>query len=105
LEVRDGGGHEPVEQKGGAEHEQEQEQRERRGSPACRYRHRLQYSESAKRQASTSMRLARGLLVAAGMASVAYLVAMTGIDVLVASVRTLSWRLAVFIVMPYAVVA
>ena len=51
------------------------------------------------------MRLARGLLVAAGMASVAYLVAMTGIDVLVASVRTLSWRLAVFIVMPYAVVA
>jgi len=51
------------------------------------------------------MRLARYLLVAAGLASVACLVAMTGIDMLLASVRTLSWRLAVFIVLPYAVVA
>jgi uncharacterized protein (TIRG00374 family) len=54
---------------------------------------------------STSMGLARYLLVVAGLASVAYLVATTGIDVLVASVRTLSWRLAVFIVIPYTVVA
>jgi len=45
---------------------------------------------------STSMGVARYLLVVAGLASVAYLVATTGIDVLVASVRTLSWRLAVF---------
>ena len=51
------------------------------------------------------MGLARYLLVVAGLASVAYLVATTGIDVLVASVRTLSWRLAVFIVIPYTVVA
>jgi uncharacterized protein (TIRG00374 family) len=51
------------------------------------------------------MRLARYLLVVAGLASVVYLATTTGIDVLLASVRTLSWRLAVFIVIPYTVVA
>ena len=51
------------------------------------------------------MRLARHLLVAAGLASVAYLVAQTGVETLLEPLRALSWRLALFIVLPYAVVA
>jgi uncharacterized protein (TIRG00374 family) len=51
------------------------------------------------------VRLARHLLVVAGVASVAYLVATTGVDTLLGPIRTLSWRIAVFLVLPYAVVA
>jgi len=50
------------------------------------------------------VRLARHLLVAAGVASVAYLVATTGLETLLEPLRTLSWRLAIFVVLPYAVV-
>src|SRR5207247_1053382 len=42
---------------------------------------------------------------AAGVAAVAYLVATTGVERLLGPVRTLSWRIAVFIALPYALVA
>ena len=51
------------------------------------------------------MRLTRILLVVAGVVSVAYLVAVTGPDVLLRAARALSWRIAVILVLPYAAVA
>lgn len=51
------------------------------------------------------MKTVRILLVLGGLAAVGYLIAMTGVDALLAPIRTLSWRLAVFVVFPYAVVA
>lgn len=45
------------------------------------------------------------LLVVAGLASIGYLVAVTGVDALLAPIRTLSWRLVVVILLPYALVA
>ena len=51
------------------------------------------------------MKVGRHLLLAAGVASVAYLVATTGVERLLGPVRTLSWRIAVFIALPYALVA
>ena len=51
------------------------------------------------------MRSARPLLLGAGLASVAYLVARTGVETLLEPLRTLSWRLPVFLVLPYALVA
>jgi uncharacterized protein (TIRG00374 family) len=49
--------------------------------------------------------LLRLLFLAAGLASVGYLVAAAGVEALLGPVRTLSWRVAVFVVFPYAVVA
>src|SRR5437762_11777434 len=51
------------------------------------------------------MKVGRHLLLAAGVASVAYLVATTGVERFLGPVRTLSWRIAVFIALPYALVA
>jgi uncharacterized protein (TIRG00374 family) len=47
----------------------------------------------------------RILLVVAGVASVGYLAALTGLDGLLTAARTLSWRMAVLLVFPYTVVA
>ena len=51
------------------------------------------------------MRLLRAFLVLAGLASIVGLVAATGPEALLGSVRSLSWRVAVFVVFPYAAVA
>jgi uncharacterized protein (TIRG00374 family) len=51
------------------------------------------------------MKLARHLLVAAGLASVLYLGALTGVETLLEPLRALSWRLAIFMLVPYAVVS
>src|SRR2546425_4026733 len=51
------------------------------------------------------MRLLRAFLVLAGLASIVGLVAATGREALLGSVRSLSWRVAVFVVFPYAAVA
>src|SRR5437867_3795014 len=51
------------------------------------------------------MKVGRHLLLAPSVASVAYLVATTGVERLLGPVRTLSWRIAVFIALPYALVA
>ena len=51
------------------------------------------------------MRTVRALLVLGGLAAVAYMVAITGVPTLLAPIGALSWRLAVFLVFPYAVVA
>jgi uncharacterized protein (TIRG00374 family) len=51
------------------------------------------------------MRVVRLLLLAAGLASVAYLIVATGLETLLSPVRTLSWRVLVVIVVPYAIVA
>jgi uncharacterized protein (TIRG00374 family) len=51
------------------------------------------------------MRLGRLVLIAAGLASIAYMTSLTGVAALLEPVRTLSWRIAVVLVMPYAVVA
>jgi uncharacterized membrane protein YbhN (UPF0104 family) len=49
--------------------------------------------------------IARTLLVMVGLAAIAYLVAITGLDALLAPFRTLSWRVVVVALVPYAVVA
>lgn len=51
------------------------------------------------------MRYARLLLVAAGLGSVIYLIAVTGVHALLAPVQALSWRVAVLLVLPYGAVA
>jgi uncharacterized protein (TIRG00374 family) len=51
------------------------------------------------------MKTLRAILVVGGLAAVAYLIAAAGIDTLLAPVRVLSWRVAVFVMFPYAVVA
>jgi uncharacterized protein (TIRG00374 family) len=51
------------------------------------------------------MKMLRVFLVVAGLATIAALVAATGLDDLLASVRMLSWRLGVVVVVPYAAVA
>ncbi len=51
------------------------------------------------------MKSVRLLLVAAGLGLVAYLVAITGVDTLLGPIRHLSWRIVVFLVFPYVVVA
>lgn len=50
-------------------------------------------------------RLGRLLLVAAGLAAIAYMMAVTGVEALLEPVRTLSWRIAVVIALPYTAVA
>lgn len=47
----------------------------------------------------------RVLLVVAGLASVGYLASAAGVDGLLTTARTLSWRMAVLLVFPYTVVA
>lgn len=51
------------------------------------------------------MRIVRVVLVVAGVVCVGYLVTVTGVDVLLTAARTLSWRIAVVVVFPHAVVA
>ena len=51
------------------------------------------------------MRTVRAVLVLGGLAAVAYMVVITGLEALLAPLRALSWRLLVFLVFPYAVVA
>jgi uncharacterized protein (TIRG00374 family) len=68
--------------------------------------HRLQYSAGPCASAGRDVRtLGRALLVVAGLAFIGYLVAVTGLDVLLGPIQTLSWRIAVIIVVPQAVVA
>lgn len=50
------------------------------------------------------MRVVRLVLLVAGLASVGYLIAVTGLETLLVPVRTLSWRVLVVIAVPYAVV-
>jgi uncharacterized protein (TIRG00374 family) len=47
----------------------------------------------------------RVFLIVAGLASVGYLAVTSGVDGLLTAARTLSWRMAVLLVFPYAVVA
>jgi uncharacterized protein (TIRG00374 family) len=51
------------------------------------------------------MKFGRRLVLLAGLGCVGYLVTVTGLDTLLEPARTLSWRLAIFVVFPYALVA
>lgn len=51
------------------------------------------------------MTMVRVVFMILGLASVGYLVAFTGVETLLAPIRALSWRVALFIVFPYTAVA
>ena len=85
----------------GAKYDEEDGKRRRRPTfPA----HAIEYIGGPRRPWRVLIGSARPLLVGAGLASVAYLVAQTGVEALLDPLRVLSWRLAVFLVLPYAVV-
>jgi len=49
------------------------------------------------------MPIVKALLVAAGLAAIGYLVAVTGVEALLTPARLLSWRVVVLVLVPYAV--
>jgi uncharacterized protein (TIRG00374 family) len=66
--------------------------------------HREQYSgRRARRRRAMSPRL-RALVVAAGLAAIAGMVLVTGIETLLSPLQALSWWLAVVVLLPYALV-
>jgi len=63
------------------------------------------YPHAARSSESRPRRIVRVLFVVIGAACLGCLVAVTGVDGLLTAARTLSWRMAVLLVFPYAVVA